>query len=395
MTIVLFVICGLLWIVAFGALLHYVIGRKARSGSGVCSRTQLLWQSLMHTRRQQLMAYWSLSMGVFTVFAVGLNRPDFTDSDMIAQATGGYDLYADCRVPVQYDLNNEAVRQKLSLTDLPYNTHFLQFLRHSEDEASCLNLNKVETPTVLGVDIDSMAVFGLVPEASASAGGPVVYVDSESLIWSMMMEVGDTIMYRNANGVDVPVVIAGTYPTGVFHGNAIMANDGFRRLWPDESGVEVMLVRSSDVVAAYDVLSVALSEYGLSIQTAEERMRMFFEVTDTYLLIFLTLGGLGLLLGVFSMLIIVRKNLTVQRTAIQQYEVLGFRPEVIRQMLLRENVAVPLFSVIVGAIGSVISISANIAGAGVGTLLIAAISLAALCLSVYYGIKLIVNKYVL
>ena len=203
---------------------------------------------------------------------------------------------------------------------------------------------------------------------------------------------GDTLIYQDETGKNVSVIIAGSYPTGIFHGNAIMSDDDFRRLWPKETGVEVLLMTSSHPDEAAEILSTAMNEYGLSIQTAEERIRMFFEVTETYLIIFLTLGGLGLLLGIFSLMIVVRRNLTAQATTIGQYRAMGFREDLIRQLLLRENLIVPLYAVAVGAIGSVISISANVGGAGPATLLLGLVVLAAIGLLLYFGIKYMISQ---
>lgn len=394
-----FIVIGFLWIVAFGFVLNRLIKRKAQSGGSEWSRKQMLWQNLNHTRRQQLLSYWTLSLGVFTVFAVGLNRPDFNDADSFERATGGYKVYVDSRVPIQYDLNIDEVRHKLSLDDLPAGTEFLQFLRHTEDEASCLNLNKVTQPTVLGIDLDMMSSFGLTPVTPSSqerinpSALPQVYVDEEALIWSLMMSVGDTLIYNNDKGIATSVLIAGTYPTGIFHGNAIMSTADFRRLWQQESGAGVLLVKTSQPELATEILSTAMSEYGLNIQTTTERLQMFFEVTDTYLRIFLTLGALGLLLGIFSMLVIVRKNLAADRAYICQLIALGFSFETLRSMLHLQNAIVPMYAVITGATGSLISIGANMTGAGMHTICIAIVSIVALCLSVYYGIKTIVNNH--
>ena len=388
----LFIIAGFLWIVTFGILLDaFVIGKVLGARVATWGRRQMMWNSVFASRKQHRHVYWSLSMGVFTVFAVGLNRPDFSDADMFGTATGGYDVYIDSRVPVRYDLNNDEVRRKLSLTELPPHTRFLHFMRHTQDEASCLNLNKVTTPTVLGVDIDEMKPFGLVPVHSDI---PSVYIDEESLMWSMMKSVGDTIMYMDGNGESVPVLIAGSYPTGIFHGNAIMSDVDFKRLWSRESGVEVMLVSSSNPEAATDILTTAMSEYGLSVQTTSDRIRMFFEVTDTYLVIFLTLGGLGLLLGLFSLLVIVRKNLAASQSTIEQYRAMGFTTSLVRRLMYNENVIIPFFAIVVGAIGSVISISANVSGAGLSTILMAAVSLLVMCVCLVYGIRMIVYKII-
>ncbi len=388
---VLFIVCGFMWILAWGLLLRVWVHRQYElSIRSVLSRMWLTWLSIHASVKQHLLGYWTLSLGVFMVFAVGLNRPDFRQAD---QAAGGYHAYVDSRVPIQYDLNNPAVRRKLSLQSLPDSTRFLGFLRHVQDEASCLNLHQVSTPTVLGIDLKDMEPFGLDCQWSMDdCRLPTVYVDQEALTWSLMKSVGDTLYYQDERGGQVPVVIAGTYPTGVLHGNAIMSSEHFRELWPGESGVEVLLMKSSRPAEAVEILSTAMSEYGLQIQTVEERLRMFFEVTETYLVIFMTLGGLGLLLGIFSLMIIIRKNLTAGISTIRQYRAMGFTERLISQLMLRENLYVPLYAVCIGATGSVISISTNVTGAGFYTLLLAFTVLVALCFVLYYGIRYMVTQ---
>ena len=388
-SMILFIVCGLLWILTWGLYLRVFLSSRPSSLTSQLSHLTITWQTIRASMKQHLLAYWTLSIGVFMVFAVGLNRPDFSQFD---EATGGYQVYVDSRVPIQYDLNNPAVRRKLSLQSLPDSTWFLSFLRHTQDEASCLNLHQVSTPTILGIDLKDMEPFGLTVTPHSSSLIPHLYIDQESLMWSLMKSVGDTLFYQDWKGERVPVVIAGTYPTGIFHGNAIMSQEDFRRLWPNESGVEVLLMKSPHPAEAVEILSMAMNEYGLNIQTTDERIKMFFEVTETYLIIFLTLGGLGLLLGIFSLMIIVRKNLTAEMPVIRQYRAMGFSERLIRKLLLRENLLVPFYAVYIGAIGSVISISANVGGAGLSTLLLAFAVLVALCLILYFGIKFMVTK---
>ena len=396
-SMVLFIVCGLLWILTWGLCLRlYVVRRPSQH----INRSQMIWQSVRASLKQHLLAYWALALGVFTVFAVGLNRPDFSQA---IEATGGYQYYVDSRVPIQYDLNHPAVRQKLSLESLPDSTQFLGFLRHTQDEASCLNLNQVSTPTVLGISMhDAQCIMHNdltqkdTTQKDADANNCAsVFIDEEALIWSLKKSVGDTLYYQNGRGENVPVVIAGTYPTGIFHGNAIMSAEDFHRLWPKEVGIEVLLMKSSRPDEAAEILSTAMNEYGLNIQTVEERIQMFFEVTETYLIIFLTLGGLGLLLGIFSLMIIVRKNLTAQTATIRQYRSMGFGERLIQDLLLRENLLVPLYAVAIGATGSVISISANIGGAGASTLLFAALALTVLAAVLVVGIRIIVKQYII
>ena len=327
---------------------------RPRSGSWLISHERLLTSSLYYYRRQHRLSFWTLALGVFIVFAVGLNRPDFSHSS--GAVTGGWQFYGESRIPIQYDLNTTAGRHHLHLDDLPAEARFLQLPKHTEDEASCLNLNKVETPSVIGMSPEDMKTFGI---ALAERNDLVpVAVDEEALLWSMMKQVGDTLTYHASDGREVKALIAASYPTGIFHGNAIMPLSAFRQLWPDETGSRILLfslpsppgpVRGS---SATTPIAQALSDYGVTIIPTTERLRQFFEVTDTYLSIFLSLGGLGLLLGLVSLLIVIRKNLAARRSEIQLYHTLGFPPEAVAGMLRREQLVVPLLAVVAGMVGS-------------------------------------------
>ena len=342
----------------------------------------LLYASLKHFRRQHNLSFWTLTLGVLTVFAVGLNRPDFSHSSK--ENTGGYQYYIESRIPIQYDLNTPTARHHLRLDDLPTGTHFLQLPKHTEDEASCMNLNQVETPSVLGMNLNDMTDFGIDTDAMQNDSLITVAVDKEALLWSMGKKVGDTLSYHASDGRTVQVVIATSYPTGIFHGNAIMSMEHYRQLWQDETGSRVILEKRSKMdelqkkatqERSMNELMSALSDYGISVSTTTDRLRHFFEVTDTYLRIFLTLGGLGLLLGLVSLLIVIRKNLAARQDEIRLYQTLGFPDTTIVRMLRREQLIVPLLAILAGFLCSLVTISTNIGGAGRVTWLTAIILL--------------------
>ena len=328
---------------------------RSRSGSWLISHERLLASSLYYYRRQHRLSFWTLALGVFIVFAVGMNRPDFNHSS--GAVTGGWQFYGESRIPIQYDLNTTAGRHHLHLDDLPAGSRFLQLPKHTEDEASCLNLNKVETPSVIGMAPEDMKTFGI---ALAERNDLVpVAIDEEALLWSMMKQVGDTLTYHATDGREVRALIAASYPTGIFHGNAVMPLSAFRQLWPDETGSRILLFSLPSPTpgpvsgsSATPPIAQALSDYGVTITTTTDRLRQFFEVTDTYLSIFLSLGGLGLLLGLVSLLIVIRKNLAARRSEIQLYHTLGFPPEAVAGMLRREQLVVPLLAVVAGMVGS-------------------------------------------
>ena len=348
---------------------------------------------IKYFRHQHRLSFITLALGVLTVFAVGVNRPDFSHSS--ESATGGYQYYGESRIPLHYDLNTAAGRHHLHLDNLPSNLRFLQLPKHTEDEASCMNLNHVENPSVFGMSLEDMKSFGinisevegvkykvdsvkwnckadeLANKEESKCTIPIV-VDSEALLWSMMKKVGDTLTYHASDGRKVNVVIAAEYPTGIFHGNAIMPLDCFRQLWPDEMGSRVVLVKeegqkskgesqrskvessnpsplNTKLSTLNSTLTTSLSDYGFTLIPSVERLLHFFEVTDTYLRIFLSLGLLGLMLGLVSLLIVIRKNLVARSEEIRLYHALGFPTGTIVRMFRCEQLIVPLLAILTGA----------------------------------------------
>ena len=88
---------------------------------------------------------------------VGLNRRSFDNRVEIDTATGGYTLWCESSVELQHDPSTSAGRSKLGI-DAEWSDEFkvLPCFRYRADDASCLNLNKVSEPTVLGVDFERM-----------------------------------------------------------------------------------------------------------------------------------------------------------------------------------------------------------------------------------------------
>lgn len=396
-SIVFFVVCSILWLVASGLFFISFIQKKAYENIPFC-RDAMIWKTLSSQRSQVRLSFWALAVGVFTVFAVGLNRPDFSHASDDSEMTGGFNLWCESQVPMEYDLNNKAVRRKLSLQDINDSTLFLQFNKYTQDEASCLNLNKVSTPSVLGADINALQkYFGIdtSPLHDISTDGAIpILIDSESLTWSLMKSVGDTLIYNGSDGSPLKLIIAGSYPTGIFHGTALMNREHFRQTWKDETGSRIILARTDTYEDTKDLMETALSEYGVSISTTTDRINLFFTVTDTYLAIFLTLGGLGLIVGIFCLIIVVRKNITARRMELQTLSSLGFSHQRIIDNMTRENTIVPFVAIITGSIGSLISISANATGAGFPTILTAIIFLFLLFALTYFGIRRIITTTV-
>ena len=343
-----FVVIGLLLLIVGALWGECYLQRKGNPRKDGFSLQQQTLGPILFFNKQALYSYFALSAGVFIVLCVGLNRQSFSDASRIRQMTGGYDLWCQSSVPIYHDMNTQEGRKKLGLMDLPDDVEVLQTLLYEADDASCLNLNRVEMPSVLGIPISS-------PFISSENG---LCIDEESLLWSMGKQVGDTINYKDGQGNATPLVIAESLPTGIFQGYALMNRERFLEIWPENRGTTLFLVKTKDEEREQvaQVLSQALNEYGVRVMTTGQRMAQFGELVNTYLSIFLTFGGIGMLIGIFSFIIVVRKNLLQRMNDLQLYQALGYSRERLENQLYRENIIVPLFAIGVGAVAAVISV---------------------------------------
>jgi len=372
--------------------------------------SRLIWASIFYNRKQAMLSFISLASGILIVFSVGLNRRSFADSSQIRTATGGFSLWCETSVPVYHNLQTEEGRAKLALNDLPEDTHVVQLLKYSADDASCLNLNKVVNPNVLGIGMDDLknSDFKIGKTIFDDAGKNVfdkfktaensIYpalVDETVLTWSLGKKLGDTLVYTGEKGESIPIALAGTLQNSIYQGYILLDKTLFSEIWSEISGSEIMLIKVPDaeIDATKMLISQALNNYGVRVMTTGERLRMFYSVTDTYLTIFLTLGALGLLLGIFSFIIVVRKNLLARMKEIMLYRALGFEEKRIFNLIYKENVVVPLCAILTGTLGALLGMSMGFGNVSGGTWGIAIVFLMVFVFCVVGFVKGVVKGY--
>ncbi|MDR1779935.1 MAG: FtsX-like permease family protein [Tannerella sp.] len=374
------------------------------------SINQLIIADLRSNSKRAWLSFAALASGVLIVFAVGLNRPGYTDSSQLQSATGGYALWCETSIPVYHNLATTEGRKKLSLSDLPASTEILQLLRFSADDASCLNLNKVTQPTVLGVDMQALKSGSLkvsqsiYPEdvspfdmlcSEAHAVYPVM-VDETVLLWGLQMKLGDTLSYEASNGRTVSLLLAATLHNSMFQGNLLMDRSLFKDIWNEITGSEIALIKTSgsqtEINEVKTLTERALSEYGVRVMPTVQRLREFNSVTDTYLTIFLVLGGFGLLIGIAGFIIVVRKDLASRSAQIAMMKALGFSAEKLKQLLVKESRIVPLAAIATGFALSLIAVIGGLSGVTPEIWLMALIFLLLLVFGVLYFINREVDK---
>ena len=413
MTIVIgivFLFIGWIWV-------NYLINRGIKTGNApplLFDSSKLIWASLFYTKKQALLSFTTLASGVFIVFSVGLNRQGFADSSQIRTATGGFSLWCETAVPVYHNIQTEEGRAKLALKDLPAKTQAMQLLKYSADDASCLNLNKVVTPNVLGINMDELetsdfkiaktifdgkrrdakhSIFTKFKIAENSVYPALV--DETVLMWSLGKKLGDTLVYAGEKGQQVSIQLAGTIQNSIFQGYILIDKSLFSEIWSEISGSEILLVNVPDekIADTKMLIAQALNNYGVRVMTTGERMKMFYSVTDTYLTIFLSLGGLGLLLGIFGFIIVVRKNIVARMKEISLYRSLGFDEKRMLDLLYKENSIIPLYAIMTGTLGSLLGASMGLGNVSVWIWGLVIVFLVILIVCVILFVKISVRNY--
>jgi hypothetical protein len=233
---------------------------------------------------------------------------------------------------------------------------FVQLAAGEGDDASCLNLNRARRPRLLGVDPRAFAERGAFtfaktapglggenPWLALSAGsddGTVPGIADQTVItWGLGLSVGDTLEYRDERGRRFRVRLVAGLANSVFQGNVLIAREAFTERFPSVAGSRVFLVESLPARAGVvgPALSEALVDAGLDLQPAAERLALFHRVENTYLNIFLLLGGLALVLGNAGMAVVVLRNALERRRELALFRALGFTRRALRRMLFVEN----------------------------------------------------------
>ncbi|MCS6862306.1 MAG: FtsX-like permease family protein, partial [Abditibacteriales bacterium] len=260
-----------------------------------------------------------LACGSFMVIAVGANRHDPQEgAEKRSSGTGGFAFYGETALPVYHDLNSAEGREFFGLEEGEVRgVRFVPLRLRGGDEASCLNLNRAQTPRVLGVDPQALSqrkaftfvktlrettdgwalLTGQEPDGAVPAVG-----DANTVTWSLGKKLGDTLIFLDDSGNEFKVRIVGILANSILQGGLIISEENFIRRFPSQAGYQVFLIDAPRSAAASratlaHVLTRALEDVGLDLTPASERLTMFKTVENTYLSIFAVLGGLGLLLG--------------------------------------------------------------------------------------------------
>jgi len=279
-------------------------------------------------------------------FALGL--PCFAVSVGILRAGEPY-------AGVVHDPNTREGRDALNLFGLEHVT-FEPFRLLPGDDASCLNLYEPVNPRILAprdsflqagrfVFQDSLAVseaeaanpWLLLKRTEADGAVPVI-ADSNSMTYVLHRALGEDIVITRG-GREIRLRLVAALRDSIFQGELLMSQAHFTRLFPEQSGYQVLLVDAPLNQAGAVSASVedALVDFGADATGTAERLAQFHRVENTYLSTFQTLGGLGLLLGTVGLAAVLFRNVLERRRELALLAAVGYRRGHFLLMVAAEN----------------------------------------------------------
>ena len=158
-------------------------------------------------------------------------------------------------------------------------------------------------------------------------------------MWSMGKSIGSDLEITNDIGKKRNLKLKGALASSIFQGYVLIPKSSFILLFPYLGGARCLLVdvpkgKEEKIKAA---LADALIDYGAEITTCSSRLDEFYRVANTYLLIFLILGGLGVLVGTAGFGAIVLRNITERRFDLAIMNATGYSKSLIRKIVTMEH----------------------------------------------------------
>jgi len=361
-------------------------GKANYSGSGIGI---LALKNAGRNKKRSLSVVLLLAIGVYSIILTGSYRKTYHGEENRKESgSGAYEYWAETSLPIPADLNDPKMRLKYLLADTSQykSTHFEQFHSLAGDDASCLNLNMVVRPRILGIRSEVFAKRGAfsfislldkktknqpwqqLKNTSATNIIPA-FADQSVIQYGLKKSLGDTLQYLNERGEKIYLVLAGGLENSIFQGSLLIDDSLFLYHFPSSGGSSVMLIDAPaiDDLGIAELMNKSFTDYGIEITRASLRLATFNSVENTYLSVFMILGGLGLLIGTLGMAIVLFRNILERKQEFALLSALGFRDKQILSLIMTENFFLFFSGMGCGIVAAFISIIPSLFSPGFNT----------------------------
>jgi len=355
------------------------MGRVRQAASdGIMTAGLLPLRSAAYRHGRSLACLALMALGVFLVVAVAANRRGTVrDPAERSSGTGGWLLWGQTTLPLVHDLNADRGRARFGLSPAQLvDTTITQLRLREGDDASCLNLNRVTTPHLLGVDPEAWDHRGAFSFARLAAGvdrdhpwralaqAPTddripAFADMADITWGLGKAVGDTLDFTDEQGRAFQLELIGGLAPSILQGHLIVSERHLMERFPSLGGARILLVDAPAEQRAEleRLLTRRLEDLGLAIVPTAHRLAEFNTVENTYLSIFMLLGGLGVLLGSAGLGVVAARNILERRSELALLRAVGFRRARLRRLVFCEHALLALGGIVTGALAAGLAVT--------------------------------------
>lgn len=339
-------------------------------------------RSMAANRSRSLLVVGLLAASAFIIVTIAASTRDFSRMDTTKKdsGTGGFALRAISTSPVRYDLDTPTGRAQLGFSsddEMAFQgVKVVSFLTSSGDDISCLNPTKAAAPRVLGVSRQMIerggfgiksSTAGLKPWKMLNATGTAAiptFGDANTVMWNLHSGLGKSITIPGSDNRQRVLAFAGLMPQSIFASELLMSEKEFQSMFPEVDGPRYFLV---DVPpgkerAVADILRRNLGRTGMDVRSTRDILNSFMGVQNTYLSMFLALGGLGVILGTVGLVVVILRSALERRREFALMLAQGFRRSDIVKLLLVENSWLLVSGLILGTVSALIAVIPALTG---------------------------------
>ena len=370
------------------------------SGRGMRSLVRLGFRSAAFRPGRSVLSAALIASAAFIIVSVDAFRKGGGEvGGDRASGTGGYALIATSELPLVHNPNDAAGREALIVQAREFErVKFARFRLRPGDDASCLNLYRPTSPTIIAPEAgflqEGRFTFAstlaesdgertnpwLLLNRQPSDGAIPVIADATSLQYVLHSSVGDTFSMDVGAERPLQLRFVASLSDSVLQGELIMSEENFVRAFPSQQGYRFFLVDAADVrtpeaaAQVAGVLERELNTFGFDAVSAAERLEAFHRVENTYLSTFQSLGALGLLLGTIGLAAVMFRNVLERRRELGLLRAVGYDRRSVTRMILAEAMLLLGAGLGAGALSAALAVAPAWLGRGGarpgGTLLI-------------------------
>jgi ABC-type lipoprotein release transport system permease subunit len=356
---------------------------RAVSGRGIPALSRLGFRGAAFRPARSVLSAALVAAATFILVSVDAFRRGGTEITTDPRSgTGGYALLAQSEIPIVHYPDEPAGREILTM-DTPglAGVRIARFRMRPGEDASCLNLYRPGTPTIVAPEQDfidsgrfrfarSLAATDaeranpwLLLRRGAEDGIVPVVADATSLQYVLHASVGDTMAMEIGAAAPLVVRFVGALRDSVLQGELIMGEEHFVRLFPGQEGFRFFLVDAPGVTTRdqasqlAEAIERALEPFGVDAISTAERLDGFHRVENTYLSTFQALGGLGLLLGTIGLATVMFRNVLERRRELALLRAVGYDARHVSVMILAETALLLGSGVLAGAACALLAIA--------------------------------------